>query len=179
MRGAVGPAICGFRRFFAPPLLRSAASPPQFNSRSAARICRALRQIGDMIVAARSYLRRVTRETNAFGELGERIAVRWLEKSGWKILARRFRSGRRDIDVVAERDGLIAFVEVKARNGSGSAIRSRPFTGENSGNSRNRLKPGSIGTGRVRESYRFDVMGVLVQDRRVYVRHVPGAFQLQ
>ena len=59
----------------------------------------------------------MTRATNAFGELGERIAARWLEQQGWRIVARRFRSGRRDIDVVAECEGVIAFVEVKARHG--------------------------------------------------------------
>ena len=32
--------------------------------------------------------------------------------------------------------------------------------------------------GREGEAYRFDVVGVLVRERRVYVRHVPSAFQL-
>jgi putative endonuclease len=121
----------------------------------------------------------VTIESNAFGELGERIAVRWLEKSGWRILARRFRSGRRDIDVVAERDGLIAFVEVKARNGSEFGD---PVEAVHRRKQRELAKSAQTWIdrhGRVGESYRFDVMGVLVQDRRVYVRYVPGAFELQ
>ena len=53
----------------------------------------------------------------AFGELGERIAERWLKRTGWRVLQRRFRSGHRDIDLVVEREGTIAFVEVKARRG--------------------------------------------------------------
>src|SRR5205814_6503335 len=53
----------------------------------------------------------------AFGELGERIAERWLRRRGWKVVQRRFRSGHRDIDLVIERDGTVAFVEVKARRG--------------------------------------------------------------
>src|SRR2546428_14034418 len=54
----------------------------------------------------------------AFGELGERIAERWLRRRGWRVVQRRFRSGHRDIDLVVERDGTVAFVEVKARRGA-------------------------------------------------------------
>ena len=53
----------------------------------------------------------------AFGELGERVAERWLTARGWRVVHRRFRSGHRDIDLVVERDALTAFVEVKARRG--------------------------------------------------------------
>jgi len=53
----------------------------------------------------------------ALFELGERIAARYLENAGWKIIARRFKSGRRDIDLVAQQNDLVAFVEVKARSG--------------------------------------------------------------
>ena len=34
---------------------------------------------------------------------------------GWTILARRIRTGAGEIDIAAERDGLLALVEVKAR----------------------------------------------------------------
>src|SRR5256885_14091115 len=54
----------------------------------------------------------------SFGELGERIAERWLRRRGWRIVQRRFRTGHRDIDLVVERDGTVAFVEVKARRGA-------------------------------------------------------------
>ena len=54
----------------------------------------------------------MTKDTNNFGELGERIAARWLESHGYTVLARRWRSGHRDIDVIVERDGTVAFVEV-------------------------------------------------------------------
>ena len=120
----------------------------------------------------------MTKATNQFGELGERIAARWLEKTGWKILARRYRSGRRDIDVVAERDGLIAFVEVKARTG---AEFGSPVEAVHRRKQRELTKSAQTWIdrhGRSGESYRFDVMGVLLKEKRVFVRHVPGAFQI-
>lgn len=53
------------------------------------------------------------------GRAGEAAAARFLEARGYRILARnhRFRSG--EIDVVAETDGCIVFVEVKTRTGTG------------------------------------------------------------
>jgi len=45
----------------------------------------------------------------------ERVAAR-LQAEGWALLARRFRSGVGEIDLIMERDGLLAFIEVKARS---------------------------------------------------------------
>src|SRR5687767_15013018 len=49
------------------------------------------------------------------GVAGERAAGRYLEHCGWKILAHRFRMGRLEVDLVARRDDVVAFVEVKTR----------------------------------------------------------------
>ena len=110
-----------------------------------------------------------------FGELGERIAERWLRRQGWRVVQRRFRSGHRDIDLVVEREGTVAFVEVKARKGD-------PVEAVNWSKQKELARSASVWIdrhGRPAESYRFDVVGVLVEGDRVRVRHVPNAFSLQ
>jgi len=114
----------------------------------------------------------------AFGELGERIAERWLMRQGWRVLQRRFRAGHRDIDLVVEREGTIAFVEVKARRG---AQFGDPVEAVNWNKQKQLVRSASVWIdrhGRPEESYRFDVVGVLVQGDRVRVRHVANAFSL-
>jgi putative endonuclease len=49
------------------------------------------------------------------GKQGEDLAARELRRLGYAILARRYRTKFGEIDIVAEDDGAVVFVEVKAR----------------------------------------------------------------
>ena len=51
----------------------------------------------------------------ARGRQAERIAAWWLRLKGWRILDRRVRTPVGEIDLIARRGKLVAFVEVKAR----------------------------------------------------------------
>jgi putative endonuclease len=120
----------------------------------------------------------MTAERQEFGMLGERIAERWLKRHGWRVVQRRFRNGHRDIDLVVERDGTVAFVEVKARKGRDFGD---PVEAVNWSKQRELARSASIWIdrhGRPSESYRFDVVGVLVEGDRVRIRHVPNAFSV-
>jgi putative endonuclease len=114
----------------------------------------------------------------AFGELGERIAERWLRRRGWRVVQRRFRIGHRDIDLVVERDGTVAFVEVKARKGAefGGPVQAVDHR------KRRQLERSAMvwidRHGQEAESYRFDVVGVLLNGAEVRVCHVENAFSV-
>lgn len=55
------------------------------------------------------------RRAEAQGRLGETAAAWWLRLKGWRILDRRVRTKVGEVDLVAKRGNLIAFVEVKRR----------------------------------------------------------------
>ena len=66
------------------------------------------------------------RKAERFGRLAEGLAATWLRLKGYRILARNFRVGPGEIDIVAERGGWIVFVEVKARENSEDLAFFRP-----------------------------------------------------
>lgn len=47
---------------------------------------------------------------------GERLAAWWLRLKGWRILDHRVRTPAGEVDLIAQKGKLIAFVEVKARS---------------------------------------------------------------
>ena len=49
------------------------------------------------------------------GRSAERLAALWLRLHGWRILAQRARVPGGEVDLVARRGRVVAFVEVKAR----------------------------------------------------------------
>jgi putative endonuclease len=49
----------------------------------------------------------------ALGRRGEQLAASHLERAGWQIVERNFRTREGEIDLIAARNGTLAFCEVK------------------------------------------------------------------
>ena len=56
------------------------------------------------------------RQIEAESRKAEDHVARWLKLRGWKILAQRFKTPEGEVDVIARKKDLIAFVEVKQRD---------------------------------------------------------------
>jgi putative endonuclease len=50
------------------------------------------------------------------GKNGEDLAAEWLSAKGFAILSRNWRHGRYEVDIIASKDDVLHFIEVKSRN---------------------------------------------------------------
>lgn len=53
---------------------------------------------------------------HTLGKLGEQLAAEHLAAAGYRILHRNWKAGRKEVDIIAERGGVVVFVEVKTRS---------------------------------------------------------------
>ncbi len=54
-------------------------------------------------------------EHNVFGRAGEDKAAAYLFGKGYRIWERNWKSGHKELDIIAEKDGVLVIVEVKTR----------------------------------------------------------------
>jgi putative endonuclease len=52
------------------------------------------------------------------GNLGETIAAEYLEKHGYHLIERNFKARYGEIDIIAQKQGILVFIEVKTRIGN-------------------------------------------------------------
>lgn len=113
------------------------------------------------------------------GDRGEEIAAAYLAGRGWRILNRQYRLGHREIDLVARRGEVVAFVEVKTRGGTGYGHPLEAITWKK----RREIQRVALAWidrfGRPADVYRFDAIGILLPAGGApHVEHVEDAWRL-
>jgi putative endonuclease len=112
------------------------------------------------------------------GLAGEREAIEFLKSQGWQVLDHRFRMGRLEVDLVVRRGSVVAFVEVKARNGDGFGTPLEAVTWAKQREIVRVARAWMDRYGRPRDIYRFDVIGVNLRERgAARVQHVEDAYR--
>lgn len=113
------------------------------------------------------------------GDFGEELAARYLAEKGYQILARKFRFARGEVDLVADKDGVLIFVEVKTAT---TGCMGQPKTWVNA------RKQQQIAL--VAQKYlsahniqdrpcRFDVIGITRNRDNFEIEHIENAFWLE
>jgi putative endonuclease len=110
------------------------------------------------------------------GQAGEDRACRYLAEHGYTVRARNFRCRSGEIDVVAEQDGVVVFVEVKERRSDGHG---RGFESVTYGKRQRVIQAARLYASRfglTEARLRFDVISIDWRDGRAHVRHDENAF---
>jgi putative endonuclease len=117
---------------------------------------------------------------NKLGERGEATAARFLRRRGLRILARNYHCPIGEIDLVADHDGAIVFVEVKTR---ASAEHGQPWEAVDREKRRKITRVAVHFLLQYRltnRTVRFDVVAITGSVgwlRRPTIEHFPDAFQ--
>ena len=110
------------------------------------------------------------------GKRGEDIAANYLQKQGYDILARNFRTGYGELDIICCKGKAIIFVEVKTRR---SISHGFPEESVTLSKQERIKKTASYYLNNCRQFYpeiRFDVISVLIEKPNINLKHIISAF---
>jgi putative endonuclease len=114
-------------------------------------------------------------EHNDLGKRGEEIAIDYLLKSGFRIIERNYRFRKAEIDIIAQKDGLLIAVEVKTRS---TAFFGDPY--EFIKPAQQKLINSTIDNYVVSKNLdvyvRFDVISIVIENHKISLEHLEDAF---
>ena len=112
------------------------------------------------------------------GKEGERVAERYLQGKGYKLVQRNYRCSAGELDLVVLDRRVVVFVEVKTRTGSGFGS---PLEAVEFRKQRKMIQAAQFflaEKGLQQRDARFDVVGVSWPGREPVVEHIENAFEL-
>lgn len=114
-------------------------------------------------------------ESHSLGKLGEQIARRLLESKGYSIRETNWRTGKKEIDLIAENDKFIVFAEVKTRT---SGFQVPPAEAVTTPKQRLLIFAAEtyIKLNMIDKDIRFDIITVIADGHSVIAEHIEDAF---
>lgn len=114
-------------------------------------------------------------EKLSLGQRGEDFAAAFLEEKGYKIRHRNWRSGKKELDIIAENSEYVVFVEVKTRTEGFIEPPTKVFNGKR------KLMiyaaEAYIQKYEINKNGRFDVIIVIAKGNKLEIgEHIEGAF---
>lgn len=109
------------------------------------------------------------------GIAGEQLACTHLTQKGYSILEKNWRAGRLEIDIIAEKNGLICFVEVKTRE---NRYAGDPALAVTRSKQKHVIKAADLYVKEKDLSHelRFDIIAVIMNRKEVSIEHIEDAF---
>jgi putative endonuclease len=114
-------------------------------------------------------------EQSELGILGEELATKFLEKKDYKIHVRNWRFKKGELDIVAEKNNRMVFVEVKTRK---TSFLAEPRLTISMKKQRMLITTADIylKLNKISLESQFDVITVIVGDRECTYEHLEDAF---
>lgn len=114
-------------------------------------------------------------EHNKLGEKGEDAAAKFIADKGYKIKARNWRFGKLEIDIIAEHNAMIIFIEVKSRSGT---YFEQPFQAVTKKKQKFIIKAANeyIEKYKINLEARFDIISIVEQNSKFEIDHIEDAF---
>ncbi len=114
-------------------------------------------------------------DPKSLGQLGEDKAAAYLRNEGYKILKRNWKSGKLELDIIAENSDFIVFTEVKTRSDD---YLEHPKTAINREKQRSMIYAAEnyIRWNNIDKESRFDVITVIKKGVEYEIDHIENAF---
>ena len=114
-------------------------------------------------------------ETNEIGKKGEEIAYKYLESQGYDILETNWRLGHLEADIIAAKDGILVFAEVKTRR-SDEYGAPEDFVDKRKQRAYVKIANNYILTNKRTDEARFDIIAIITDGQSFNIKHIPNAF---
>ena len=112
---------------------------------------------------------------NDTGNIGEQLAREYLEKKGFAIMETNWRKGKYEVDIIAYKEGLIVFAEVKTRSRQDYG-EPEEFVTIDKQKAYVRLADKYVVEHNREEEVRFDIIAVEIEGLDYHITHLENAF---